>query len=211
METLKKIVSRLASNKYFIWVLLAIPLLSLFLEEETSYSSTEVFPEDLFEELMHKTGELATRLLILTLAITPLIKVFGRNIVFDWLKKNRRAFGVACFCYGLVHMITYLLYNNYNTIIEELTTTRITVAWLAMIIMAPLAITSANWAFKKMGGAYWKRLHRLAYVAAVLIFLHLALLEGELGAALVQFGPLFILEVVRIFKVRKPKRIDTTI
>lgn len=203
METLKKVIKQLASNQYFVWILLAIPLLLLFFEDSSSYSSSEVFPEELYHEIMHKTGEISVRLLLLALIITPLIKIFGRNIFFDWLKKNRRAFGVACFCYGLVHMTTYLLYNNYNTIVEELATTRITAGWAAMIIMIPLAITSANWAFKKMGGANWKKLHRFTYVVAVLTFLHLALLEGEIVGALVQFGLLLALEVVRIFKLRR--------
>jgi methionine sulfoxide reductase heme-binding subunit len=35
-----------------------------------------------------------------------------------------------------------------------------------------LALTSNNWAVRKLGGKRWKLLHRLAYVAAVALIYH---------------------------------------
>src|SRR5687767_15453681 len=48
----------------------------------------------------------------------------------------------------------------------------ITVGMLAWTLLLPLAATSTTGMIKRLGGANWRRLHRLVYVAAVLGCLH---------------------------------------
>jgi sulfoxide reductase heme-binding subunit YedZ len=43
---------------------------------------------------------------------------------------------------------------------------------LALLLMVPLAATSTNASIKRLGSARWKRLHQLAYVAAILGAIH---------------------------------------
>ena len=45
-----------------------------------------------------------------------------------------------------------------------------------MLAMIPLAVTSTNAAIRRLGPARWRRLHRLAYVAAVAGALHFVIL-----------------------------------
>ena len=37
----------------------------------------------------------------------------------------------------------------------------------ALLLMLPLALTSTNWAIRKMGGKRWQALHRLSYLAGI--------------------------------------------
>jgi len=40
------------------------------------------------------------------------------------------------------------------------------------LLLLPLALTSTNWAIRKLGGKNWNRLHRLVYLAAVCGIVH---------------------------------------
>ena len=42
----------------------------------------------------------------------------------------------------------------------------------ALLVMLPLAVTSTSGMVKRLGGAAWRRLHRLVYLAGVLAVLH---------------------------------------
>jgi sulfoxide reductase heme-binding subunit YedZ len=39
-------------------------------------------------------------------------------------------------------------------------------------LLVPLALTSTNWAIRKMGGKNWNRLHKLVYLAVVCGVIH---------------------------------------
>ena len=40
------------------------------------------------------------------------------------------------------------------------------------VLLIPLALTSTNWALRRIGYVRWKQLHRLAYLAPALAVLH---------------------------------------
>jgi sulfoxide reductase heme-binding subunit YedZ len=48
----------------------------------------------------------------------------------------------------------------------------ITMGVTAWLLLLPLAVTSTNWAIRKLGGKHWNRLHKLVYVAAVCGVIH---------------------------------------
>ena len=48
----------------------------------------------------------------------------------------------------------------------------ITMGIAAWLLLLPLAVTSTNWAIRKMGGKNWNRLHKLVYAAAVCGIIH---------------------------------------
>src|SRR5262249_342968 len=74
----------------------------------------------------------------------------------------------------------------------------ITVGVAALLLLIPLAVTSTTSMIKRMGGVAWRRLHRLAYVAAVLGVLHyLWLAKKVLLAPKVYAGVLGLLFVIR--------------
>ena len=118
------------------------------------------------------TGMLTLIFLSLTVAVTPLRKIFGTNS----LVKYRRMLGLFAFFYGALHLLTYFWFDRlFNLISVGQDVVRrpfILVGMVAFVLMIPLAITSTNKMIKRLGGKRWARLHRLVYVAAVAGVIH---------------------------------------
>jgi len=118
------------------------------------------------------TGMLTLVFLSLTVAVTPLRKIFGVNS----LVKFRRMLGLFAFFYGSLHLLTYIwfdrLFNLRSTVADVAQRPFILVGMLAFLLMVPLAITSTNKMVKRIGGKRWAKLHRLVYVAAIAGVVH---------------------------------------
>ena len=121
----------------------------------------------------HATGFATLRLLVTSLAITPLRRLSPR---LAWLVRFRRLLGLFAFFYGCLHLLTYLwLYSGFNVsaMIDDIGKRRYIMAGLsAWVLLVPLAATSTNWSIRKLGGKRWQALHRLAYVSAVCGVIH---------------------------------------
>jgi sulfoxide reductase heme-binding subunit YedZ len=124
-------------------------------------------------DIAFTTGLATLRLLLITLAISPVRRLVPR---LAWLIKFRRLLGLFAFFYGTLHMLTWVaLYNNFDlhAMLADVTKRRfITMGVAAWLLLLPLAATSTNWAIRKMGGKNWNRLHKLIYVAAVCGIIH---------------------------------------
>lgn len=111
------------------------------------------------------TGMLALVFLLLTLAVTPVRKVFKLN----WLIKFRRMLGLFAFFYGLLHFLTYIAFDRYfklTTVPGDIASRRfIAVGMAAFFLMLPLAVTSTNRMVKRLGAKRWSKLHKLVYLA----------------------------------------------
>jgi sulfoxide reductase heme-binding subunit YedZ len=122
--------------------------------------------------LSHSTGFAALRILIISLAITPVRRV-SRSL--GWLVRFRRMLGLYAFFYACVHLLIYLkLYANFDgaTLLNDLSRRRYIIAgFSAWLLLLPLALTSTQWSIRKLGKR-WQQLHRLVYVAAVLGIVH---------------------------------------
>jgi sulfoxide reductase heme-binding subunit YedZ len=118
------------------------------------------------------TGMLTLVFLSLTVAITPLRRIFGINS----LVKFRRMLGLFAFFYGSLHLLTYLwfdrLFNFLSVAADVAQRPFILFGMLAFLLMVPLAITSTNKMVKRIGGKRWARLHRLVYLAAIAGVVH---------------------------------------
>jgi sulfoxide reductase heme-binding subunit YedZ len=119
------------------------------------------------------TGLTTIRLLVISLAITPLRRVSPR---LSFLIKFRRELGLFTFFYASLHLLTYIgLYSYFDVhamTADILKRRYITAGIAAWLVLLPLALTSTNWAIRKLGGKRWQALHRLVYLAAVLAVLH---------------------------------------
>jgi sulfoxide reductase heme-binding subunit YedZ len=119
------------------------------------------------------TGYTTLMLLIVSLAITPVRRLSPR---LNWLIKFRRLLGLFAFFYGTLHLLTYVaLYAGFdvNTMAADIAKRRfITIGVATWLLLLPLAVTSTNWAIRKMGGKRWNRLHKLVYLAAVCGVIH---------------------------------------
>ena len=119
------------------------------------------------------TGKTTLRLLVITLAISPLRRVWPR---LAWLVKFRRLLGLFAFFYATLHMLTYVaLYSGFNVslMLSDVAKRRfITAGAAAWLLLLPLALTSTAWSIRKLGGKRWSRLHMLIYPAAILGVIH---------------------------------------
>lgn len=119
------------------------------------------------EFALRTTGMLALVFLTLSLAVTPLRKLSGKN----WLSHFRRMLGLYAFFYGLAHFYLYVVFDRNLDFDDVLIDTGkrpfILLGMTAFLLMVPLAVTSTNGMIKRMGALWWKRVHSLAYFAAI--------------------------------------------
>ncbi len=121
--------------------------------------------------VLHTLGKTGLNLLVLTLAITPIRKQTGWN----WLVALRRSLGLAAFGYIVLHAVTYAVLDQglaWRSLLVDVTLRPyITVGFLGLVLMIPLAVTSTN-AMQRRLGRRWKQLHRLVYAIGILGAVH---------------------------------------
>lgn len=161
---------------------------------------------DPVEALMILTGVWALRLLLLTLAMTPLQRLFG----WVWPLMIRRELGLAAFGYGVSHLLVFLVFDqNLDPIAAWQEIVDHPAVWLGMLaltLLLPLALTSTRAAIRRLG-ANWKRLHRLIYPAAILASLHFAFqVKADLREPLIYAGILILLLLMRLPHLRSTRQ-----
>ena len=123
------------------------------------------------ETLTHETGQWALRLLLVTLAVTPIRRLTGWNRVIAF----RRMLGLSAFFYAILHLSIWVVFDHYftlSTMIEDIVKRPfITMGTLSLLLMLPLALTSTTWAIRKLGKR-WRQLHRLVYLSAIAAVVH---------------------------------------
>jgi methionine sulfoxide reductase heme-binding subunit len=128
------------------------------------------------EFITHTTGALTLIFLLLSLAVTPLLRIFG----LSWLIKLRRMLGLFAFFYGCLHLLTYLWFDKafaFAAIPHDVAKRPfIAFGMLSFFLMVPLALTSTDKMIKRLGGKRWSRLHKIVYVAAIAGVVHYYLL-----------------------------------
>lgn len=151
------------------------------------------------EALEHEYGELALQLMILGLAVTPLRRLTGLNLM-----KFRRAIGILTLSYVVCHLLVWLVLDVQDPgqiwadIIKR---PYITVGMAAFVLMLPLGITSNNASVRWLGAA-WRRLHKLVYPAAILAGLHYVMLVK--GFQIVPLIYLFVILALLLLRLPKP-------
>ncbi len=126
---------------------------------------------DPIETVQDTFGQWGLRFLVITLAVTPLRDWFDA----PWLIQLRRMLGLYAFFYVLMHFLTWLLLDQglyWSGIVEDIAKRPfITIGFLALLMLIPLAVTSTNGMMRRLGKR-WKSLHRLVYVIALLGVAH---------------------------------------
>lgn len=150
-----------------------------------------------------ETGEWGLRLLLATLAMTPLRRLTSQ----PWPLAFRRLLGLWSFAYVALHFVTYFVFDRASVaaIVEDVVERPyITIGFLAFVLMVPLAVTStAGW--RRQLGPRWTTLHRLVYPVAVLGCWHYWwLVKRDVTEPAVHAGILALLLLVR--GLRRPAR-----
>jgi len=159
------------------------------------------------EYALHQTGMLALILLVASLACTPLKVVSG----WTWPMRLRKLLGLLGFGYAVLHFLVYAGVDHgldLAIILEDIAKRPfITVGFLALVLLVPLAVTSTNAMVHRLGFPLWQRLHRLAYVAASLGVVHFVWrVKKDLTEPLVYGAVLGLLFVIRLAEALRKRR-----
>jgi sulfoxide reductase heme-binding subunit YedZ len=132
-------------------------------------------------EVIHQTGLWTIRLLVITLAITPLRQLLR----WPQLVTVRRMVGVAAFAYAAAHLTAFAADKAFDLGVvatEIVTRFYLTIGALALAGLAVLAATSTDRMVRRLGGRNWRRLHRLVYCIGILGAVHF-FLQSKLNVA----------------------------
>jgi methionine sulfoxide reductase heme-binding subunit len=123
-------------------------------------------------QIENELGLAALTLLVASLACTPARRLFH----WTWPVRIRRELGLLAFGYASLHVLVYVFVDQVvdaQRILEDVVKRPfITVGFLALVLLAPLALTSTPASVRRLGFARWRRLHQLVYVAGVLAIIH---------------------------------------
>jgi len=149
-----------------------------------------------FEAAMHRTGEWTLRLLLVTLALTPLRRITG----WTRLAGIRRLLGLTVFFYAALHMTLYIGDQGWNlgrAAAEIASRIYLTIGLIAVLGLGLLAATSNDAAIRRLG-ARWHGLHRIVHLLAALGILHF-FMQSKLEAteAALMMGIFLLLEGYR--------------
>jgi sulfoxide reductase heme-binding subunit YedZ len=154
---------------------------------------------DPVENVLNRLGLIALVLLVASLACTPLSRVAGLAA----LKPMRRPLGLYAFFYALLHLLTYSLVDQGadlgKLVADVVKHPFILVGMLAFVLLLALAITSPIAMVKRLGGARWRLLHKLSYVAGALGVVHYYLrVKKDVSEPLTYGAVLGVLLLVRV-------------
>ncbi len=151
------------------WLVFLLPLLPLIWLFDQAWSMN--LGADPAQAIVQFTGLWTLRLLWITLAVTPLRRIFH----WGWLQRYRRMLGLYTLFYAVVHLLafaTFILGWRPDLLLSELSERPyIVVGSLALLLLIPLGVTSTRGMQRRLG-ARWVKLHRLVYVIALLGMVH---------------------------------------
>lgn len=162
-----------------------------------------LFGAEPVERIIHFTGIGALNLLLITLSISPIAKIFKMG----FLIKTRRLLGLYCFFYACLHIFSFfaldLLFSLSLFFEELLKRPYIYLGMAGFVLLLLMAITSIMLLRKKMG-KYWQQLHNSIYICAFLVIIHFywSLKSGWMEPA-IYFLVLIILLLMRFKKMKR--------
>ena len=151
---------------------------------------------------IHLTGDWAVRFLVITLSLTPLMRVY------KWTKLAliRRMMGVTAFSYAFTHFCLYIVMSKYDlgfVASEILFRFYLTIGFVTLLGLSALAATSTDTAVRKLGSK-WKTLHKISYGLAVLALFHYVLQSKiDITAAMQMIGLFILAMTIRVMIARR--------
>lgn len=188
--------------KPLVFVLCLLPAGYMFYAVYLAYTGGEnLLGPDPPKTLSLETGEWAIRMLVLSLAISPIRYLFNTPSVW----KYRRMIGLYAFFYASLHLFVFLMFLlqwQWTEIGKEiLERPYITLGFSAFILMVPLGMTSFDYAQRKLG-RNWKRIHRIVYPISILAVLHVVwIVRSSYGDAVLYGGLVFLFLGYRLLRI----------
>lgn len=166
----KAIISLFVIAEWVVFLLTAVGFYSVF----TGTNDTAI----LWYDIGVKVGSIALYLFFITIT-AGILRRFGiLQPVQQLLMLFRRHLGIMTYLLGLMHwVLVRVAFSAKQGVIPTLAPFELA-AFFAMQIMFLLFVTSNDWSVKHLG-VWWKRIHKLIYLVAWLVFFHVALQTGE--------------------------------
>ena len=176
-------------KRLILWLVLAVPAALMLFDLLTGRA--------LAMDLLHPSGEMSVRLMILAMLPGPLAAFFGGNrFLRAWLSV-RRNLGVAAFGYAVLHLAIYCAdMRMLSAIVDELALPAIWTGWLALFLLGAPAAISFDTAMLVLRRR-WKQVQMLVYPALALALLHWLLLDWAWQPAVLHLAPLLIAWTLR--------------
>ena len=153
-------------------------------------------------DLIKESGIWSIRMLVISLAVTPL------RYVLRWNKLVlvRRMVGLAALYYTLGHILLWCIDLRFDAFVlfqELFLRSFLTVGLAGTLIMVALGVTSNDWSISRLGAKRWNALHAWVYAGAALSLLHY-FMEVRLDAteAALWTGMFILLMAFRIVRKR---------
>ncbi len=159
-------------------------------------------------ETLHFTlGDWALNFLCFTLFLSPYKQITGQN----WVNRFRRMFGLFTFFYASMHLLVFLILDlslSWEAFTDEVRESPYILLGLATFgLLLPLALTSTRNSQKRLG-KYWKKIHRLIYIASISAILHyISLVKSDLTVPLVYTNIIIVLLLYRLANYMKKQRV----
>jgi sulfoxide reductase heme-binding subunit YedZ len=159
-----------------------LPLVRLVIDWATDNLGPEAY-----EAATHETGRWAVRLLIASLAVTPI----GRILAWPRLYQLRRMIGLGALSWVLLHFLLYVCDQNWilwRVAIEIASRVYLIIGFVALAGLVVLGWTSTDGWMRRLGPR-WKRLHRIVFPVAFLGLLHAFIQsKADISQALILTG-----------------------
>ncbi|XTZ38840.1 protein-methionine-sulfoxide reductase heme-binding subunit MsrQ [Salmonella enterica] len=144
-----------------------LPFLWLFWAVNQGY-----FSADPAKDIQHFTGRTALKFLLASLLVAPLARYAKQPLLI----RTRRLLGLWCFAWATLHLTSYFLLelgiSNLALLGQEIISRPyLTLGAISWIILFALAVTSTQWAQRKLGKK-WQYLHNFVYLVAILAPIH---------------------------------------
>ena len=149
-----------------IWLGGAIPLALLVWDIFTGGLGVEPV-----RDIEHRLGRTALYFLIATLTVTPLLRITRISLM-----RFRRALGLICFSYAVLHVASWISMEMgflWAQMLQDVVKRPYLIFGMsAFVMLAILAVTSNDLSIRRLSGAGWRKLHKLTYPAVLLVSLH---------------------------------------
>lgn len=122
---------------------------------------------------VHESGLWALRLTTIALLVSPFVALTGLRAI----EPSRRALGLSAALYAFAHVWFWMRQYafQWDYLLDEILRLFLVLGLIATLLMVPLAVTSNDFARKRLGMAVWRKLHLLVFPAAAIGWWHYAL------------------------------------
>jgi methionine sulfoxide reductase heme-binding subunit len=207
-----KLLNAIANWRYFWWATFigcAVPgillLIKTFLPGPLVDATIGGLGVDPLKSLLHESGEDGLGVLLASLAVTPIRRLFKVN----GIQKVRRMVGVWSFFYALAHVCIYLGLDQlcyslqtceFRAIVNDVLKRKfIFMGMISFTILTLLAATSTGGMIRLLKKK-WQPLHRLVYVAAISAVIHFIWVQkSDISEPLMWAGWLTFFLLIRVY------------